>query len=275
MIREPITAELVEEIDRLLAQGIDPATISGRLNVSEYVVRVIDGDVIGKGRRPRPGRYDSRVANSAQGIDAVTIQRIERMLAVGWLEQEQVAREAGVSPNTVSEIALGRRPVSTTRCRKSLNGQFALRDPIRCNSCGASVYIVPCQACYARLITAIDQVVRTFFHGFLKSPLPAWSAFVDLDPLMEHLKRTRGAKTMQDVTSTLSTELAALIAAKDKREYLISRTERLFDEVVEPIDLPGPDRIVDPLLRAAIRPLVGRVYDEMLKKLEAPAANAA
>ena len=80
---------------------------------------------------------------------------------------------------------------------------------------------------------------------------------------------------MQDVTSTLSTELAALIAAKDKREYLISRTEKLFDEVVEPIDLPGPDRIVDPLLRAAIRPLVGRVYDEMLKKLEAPAQNAA
>ena len=79
---------------------------------------------------------------------------------------------------------------------------------------------------------------------------------------------------MQDVTSTLSTELAAFISAKDKREYLIARTEVLFDEVVEPIDLPGPDRIVDPLLRAAIRPLVGRIYDEMLKKLEAPVANA-
>lgn len=51
--------------------------------------------------------------------------------------------------------------------------------------------------------------------------------------------------------------------------------ERLFDQVIEPIDLPGPDQIVDPLLRAAIRPLVSRVYDEVLKKLEAPASNAA
>ena len=79
---------------------------------------------------------------------------------------------------------------------------------------------------------------------------------------------------MQDVTSTLSTEIAAFIGAADKREYLIVRSEKLFDEIVEPVDLPGPDKIVDPLLRAAIRPLVGRVYDEALKKLEAP-ANAA
>lgn len=79
---------------------------------------------------------------------------------------------------------------------------------------------------------------------------------------------------MQDLTSTLSTEIAAFIGATDKREYLITRSEKLFDEVVEPVDLPGPDKIVDPLLRAAIRPLVGRVYDEAIKKLEVQ-ANAA
>ena len=79
---------------------------------------------------------------------------------------------------------------------------------------------------------------------------------------------------MQDLTSTLSVEIAAFIGATDKREYLITRSEKLFDEVVEPVDLPGPDKIVDPLLRAAIRPLVGRVYDEAIKKLEAQ-ANAA
>ena len=79
---------------------------------------------------------------------------------------------------------------------------------------------------------------------------------------------------MQDLITVLSDEIAAFLSAQDKREHLIARSEKLFDEVVEPVDLPGPDRIVDPLLRAAIRPLVGRVWDQMLKKLEAP-ANAA
>ena len=79
---------------------------------------------------------------------------------------------------------------------------------------------------------------------------------------------------MQDFITLMSAELAAFVSAKDKREHLITSAERLFDEVVEPIDLPGPDTIVDPLLRAAIRPLVGRVYNEMIRKLEAP-ANAA
>ena len=79
---------------------------------------------------------------------------------------------------------------------------------------------------------------------------------------------------MQDFVMLLSAELAAFVSAKDKREHLIASAERLFDQVIEPVDLPGPDKIVDPLLRAAIRPLIGRVYDEVLKKLEAP-ANAA
>lgn len=75
---------------------------------------------------------------------------------------------------------------------------------------------------------------------------------------------------MQDVLPLLSTEIAAFLSAADKREYLITRAERLFDEVVEPVELPGPDQIVDPLLRSAIRPLVGRLYDEAVKRLEAP-----
>ncbi len=74
---------------------------------------------------------------------------------------------------------------------------------------------------------------------------------------------------MNDLLPILSTELSALLAATDKREYLITRAERLFDELVEPIDLPGPDVVIDPVLRVTIRPLVGRVYDEVLRKLEA------
>jgi len=79
---------------------------------------------------------------------------------------------------------------------------------------------------------------------------------------------------MQNLIPLLADEIAAFLAATDKREYLIVRAERFFDEVVEPLDMPGPDRIVDPLLRAAIRPLVGRLYDELLRKMETQ-SNAA
>ncbi len=271
MVREPITAEVVEEIDHLLAQGIDPVTISGRLNLSEYVVRVIDGDMIGKGRRPPKGATDCRVVRSIRDVDVSSIRLVQRMLAGGWLNQEQIAREAGVSPNIVYDIALGRRPSSMLSHMEVGPTQVFLPDPMRCAGCGALLNVAPCHACYTRLVMMLDRWQKTFSRGFPRLTFRSW---VLLDFLLKYLKRTRGAKTMQDVTSTLSTELAAFISAKDKREYLIARTEVLFDEVVEPIDLPGPDRIVDPLLRAAIRPLVGRIYDEMLKKLEAPVANA-
>jgi len=270
--RAPITAAVVEEIERFLSQQVAPEVIAKRLNVTAYVVEVIAGDESGRGQQPPPGRHDLRGVNSAQGIDAVTLRRIERMLAVGWLEHEEIGREAGVSANTVSNVALGRRPKGTTQRRRSPKGQLLLRDPIRCDGCGASVFSVPCRACYTRLITAIDDWLEKYFPRFLEIQLPAWRLF---DLLLEYLKRTRGAKAMQDFISLMSAELAAFVSATDKREHLITRSERLFDEVVEPVDIIGPDKIVDPLLRAAIRPLVGRVYDEVLKRLEAPASNAA
>jgi hypothetical protein len=83
---------------------------------------------------------------------------------------------------------------------------------------------------------------------------------------------------MSDLWTLLSTEVSNFLVAPNKREFLIDRAESLFDEVVEPIDLPGPDPVIDPLLRAAIRPLVGRVYDEAIKKLlpnESPQAVSA
>lgn len=79
---------------------------------------------------------------------------------------------------------------------------------------------------------------------------------------------------MNDLLPILSAEVAAFLGATDKREHLIARAETLFDELVAPIDLPGPDMVVDPVLRAVIRPLVGRVYDELVKKLEVPAHAA-
>jgi len=76
---------------------------------------------------------------------------------------------------------------------------------------------------------------------------------------------------MPDAYSTLMAEISAFLVAQDKREYLIVRAEKFFDEVVLPIDLPGPDQMIDPLLRTAIRPLVGRFYDELVQKMEGAA----
>ena len=79
---------------------------------------------------------------------------------------------------------------------------------------------------------------------------------------------------MNDLLPTLSAELSAFLSATDKREHLITRAEKLFDDLVEPIDLPGPDVVIDPVLRVTIRPLVGRVYDEVIRKLEVRAHAA-
>jgi hypothetical protein len=73
---------------------------------------------------------------------------------------------------------------------------------------------------------------------------------------------------MNDLLSLFSSEVTALFAATDKREAAIGLAERLFDRTVAKIDLPGPDAVIDPLLRAAIRPLVGRIYDQIALKLE-------
>jgi hypothetical protein len=72
---------------------------------------------------------------------------------------------------------------------------------------------------------------------------------------------------MSNLLSILSTELSAFLSAKDRREYLIARTEKLFDDTVAQTDLPGPDEIIDPVLRAAIRPVVGWLYDEAVKTI--------
>ena len=76
---------------------------------------------------------------------------------------------------------------------------------------------------------------------------------------------------MPDLIALLSGEISGFFLASDRREYLITLAEKLFDQVIAPIELPGPDQFIDPLLRAAVRPLVGRRYDELVKKLEVPA----
>lgn len=74
---------------------------------------------------------------------------------------------------------------------------------------------------------------------------------------------------MQELIQRLVKELDWFVNAADKREHVIVRCQDLFDEHFVPVDLPGPDQIIDPLLRTVIRPVVGRIYDEILKKIEA------
>lgn len=45
--------------------------------------------------------------------------------------------------------------------------------------------------------------------------------------------------------------------------------ETLFDKLVEPIDLPGPDQVVDPLLRRCIAPVVSALYDKLAESVAA------
>ena len=74
---------------------------------------------------------------------------------------------------------------------------------------------------------------------------------------------------------SLKSKLLALLLAEIKRlddsidisAYLATQLEELFDQHVKPIDLPGPDAIIDPLLRAAIRPLVKRLYDQLIAQI--------
>ena len=73
---------------------------------------------------------------------------------------------------------------------------------------------------------------------------------------------------MQDLLSFLSAQAALILGAQDRREATITACEKFFDQVIVPVDLPGPDAVIDPLLRATIRPVIGKLYDEVVKELE-------
>ncbi len=52
------------------------------------------------------------------------------------------------------------------------------------------------------------------------------------------------------------------------RDKAIAAAEAGFDKWIEPIDLPGPDIVYDPMLRKAVSPIVGAVYDAIIKALK-------
>lgn len=56
-------------------------------------------------------------------------------------------------------------------------------------------------------------------------------------------------------------ELAAFRASPAPRAHVTTRVGTLYDLYVEPIDLPGPDALIDPPTRAAMVWLSGALYD--------------
>lgn len=150
-MRTEITTAMVAVAERLLAEGTSPATVAARLGMTRYVVRVIARDHDRRPIPPRPRRRGRRrVINSQRGIDASTIRSIQRMLATGILSNIGIAREAGVSPNTVSDVASGKRQ-AVTMIRPDLEkGERFLREPIRCSGCHAMISVAPCRACRVR-----------------------------------------------------------------------------------------------------------------------------
>lgn len=150
MEHKEITAALVAEIDRLLAEGRRYATVAKRVGVTRYLVEVIARDKERVGREAPPDNEGLRYPDRPNSVDAGTVRMIQRMLKVGILQKREIAREAGVSPNFVRFVAQGRRAVIDTSRPPLSPGERFLPVPIRCSVCRSRLSIVPCRACAAR-----------------------------------------------------------------------------------------------------------------------------
>jgi hypothetical protein len=67
---------------------------------------------------------------------------------------------------------------------------------------------------------------------------------------------------------------ALAVLAGVGRQKLTDVALELFDRYVEPINLPGPDAVIDPILRQAVGMAASRAYDAAVAALETM-ANAA
>jgi len=76
-------------------------------------------------------------------------REIRQLLAEGELSQRQIARETGISRETVAGIASGRRPDDDDPIRPA-------EPPERCPGCGNTVYM-PCRRCLAENAKAVQR----------------------------------------------------------------------------------------------------------------------
>lgn len=149
--RRLITAEAVRKIERLLAEGKPHDAIAAQCEVSSYVVGVIANDDERPRKAPRQRRKRKRRAvRERVQLDAVDVWRIQRMLSVGWLNAEEIAREVGVGGDTVLRIAAGKRPAITLVPVPLCPGEKFLAVPVRCKGCGGLISVSPCRVCAVR-----------------------------------------------------------------------------------------------------------------------------
>lgn len=154
MDRTEVTAAVVKKAESMLDAGARHTVIAGRLGLTSYVV-----GLLARNRHLPPGGPSSRslarrIRNTQRGIDATTIHMIRRMLDAGILPQVEIARLAGVSANTVGDVASGKRlPLSTWEPYLQAGERF-LKEPIRCSVCRGLVTVVPCRVCRTRRETA-------------------------------------------------------------------------------------------------------------------------
>jgi hypothetical protein len=165
-----ILAAVVAQVEGMLAKGFKHATIAAHLGLTQYVVDVIANDDEPRDKPVRPQRsVRRRVPNMKPGIDATTIRMVHRMLAVGILRHVEIAREAGVSPNTVSDVACGKRKALTLARPHLDTGERFVSEPMRCGHCHAMISVMPCRACRAtcgKNRSSAGRCVPPTFHGW-------------------------------------------------------------------------------------------------------------
>ena len=59
--------------------------------------------------------------------------------------------------------------------------------------------------------------------------------------------------------------IKAFLATEDRRAFVVASARQFYVQVIQPIDLPGPDSIIDPILLEAAGALAGRLYDGLMK----------
>jgi len=70
------------------------------------------------------------------------------------------------------------------------------------------------------------------------------------------------------LVTRITLEIEAFLGAPDRRVYLLDRLDVFYTQTIQPLDLPGPDRVIDPMLRASLLWVAGTTFDAIAKAVE-------
>jgi len=66
-----------------------------------------------------------------------------------------------------------------------------------------------------------------------------------------------------ELVEVVTEEIKAFRNASDPKAHLLGRIDALYETYIRPIDLPGPDAIVDRFLKRSILDTVAFLYDKI------------